>query len=91
MAKIKFDIGEIVNNVKAFISPVSIPEDSQSNPISYLLGELSKTTKELADLCTKQADAIAKITNMLGALHQEVAANKKTESGGEEKLEGEKK
>jgi hypothetical protein len=74
MAKLKFDIKEFVNNVKSMVSPVTIPDASQDNPVGYLLSEISKSLKEVAELNVKQADIIAKITNMLGAMHQSIAS-----------------
>lgn len=69
----KFDLQKIIGDVKSMISPVTIPEANKDDPVAYCLSELSKFTKDLAEANSKQADAIAKISTMLGTLHQEVA------------------
>lgn len=68
----KFDLQKIIGDVKSMISPVVIPEANKSDPVGYCLSELSKLTKDLAESHSKQADTIAKISTMLGTLHQEI-------------------
>ncbi|EKE00628.1 MAG: hypothetical protein ACD_21C00308G0011 [uncultured bacterium] len=72
----KFDLQKIIGDVKSMISPVVIPEASKDDPVAYCLSELSKFAKDLAEGHAKQADTIAKISNMLGTLHQEIAKRK---------------
>jgi len=80
MAKIpdlsKLNLKGIMDNVKAMIGQTPIPEASKDDPIGYLLSELSKTIKTLAELHAQEADAIAKIDTTLGALYQTLAQNK---------------
>jgi hypothetical protein len=64
----KFDLQKLIGDVKSMLSPVVIPEANKDNPIGYCLSELSKLAKDLAENHAKQADAIAKITTILGTL-----------------------
>jgi hypothetical protein len=73
----KFDLQKIIGDVKAMISPVVIPEANKNDPVGYCLSELSKLTKDLAESHSKQADTIAKISTMLGTLHQEITNSRK--------------
>ena len=68
----KFDLQKIINDVKSMISPVPIPEANKSDPVAYYLSELNKLAKDLAEVHTKQADLIAKVSNVLGNLYQEI-------------------
>ena len=67
----KFDLQKIINDVKSMISPVPIPEANKSDPVAYYLSELNKLAKDLAEVHTKQADLIAKVSSVLGNLYQE--------------------
>ena len=73
----KFDLQKIIGDVKAMISPVAIPEANKNDPVGYCLSELSKFTKDLAESHSKQADTIAKMSTMLGTLHQEITNSHK--------------
>jgi hypothetical protein len=79
MSKItdKFDLQKIIGDVKAMISPIAIPEANKNDPVGYCLSELSKLTKDLAESHSKQADTIAKMSTMLGTLHQEITNSHK--------------
>ena len=79
----KFDFQKIIGDVKSMISPVAIPEANKDDPVAYCLSELGKLAKDLAEQHSKQADTIAKISTMLGTLHQEMAKSCK-ESGSPE-------
>lgn len=68
----KLNLKGIMDNVKAMIGQTPIPEVSKDDPIGYRLSELSKITKSLADLHAKEADEISKLSNMLGALYQDL-------------------
>ncbi|MEI8055078.1 MAG: hypothetical protein WCH10_03650 [bacterium] len=70
----KFDLQKFIGDVKSMLGPVAIPEASKDDPLGYCLSELSKLVKDMADSHSKQADTIAKISSMLGTLHQEVAS-----------------
>lgn len=74
----KSKLQEIINSVKSMIGTTPIPEASKDDPTGYLLSELSKTVKELADLLTKQSTEVANLNNLLGTLSQELIALKKT-------------
>jgi hypothetical protein len=68
----KFDLQKFIGNVKSMLGPVVIPEANKDDPVGYCLSELSKLAKDLAESHSKQADTIAKISSMLGTLHQEI-------------------
>lgn len=70
----KFDLQKIISDVKNIVSPEQIPEANKGDPIGYHLSELSKVIKELAEQHTKQADTIAKVSSVLGSLHQAITA-----------------
>lgn len=72
----KLNLKGIMDNVKAMIGQTPIPEASKDDPIAYRLSELSKITKSLADLHAKEADEIAKLSTMLGALYQDLTQAK---------------
>lgn len=76
----KFDLQKIISDVKSMISPVAIPEANKDDPVGYCLSELDKLVKDLADNHTKQADAIAKVSTMLGTLYQEVTNSRQGQS-----------
>lgn len=73
----KFDLQKIISDVKSMIGTTPIPEANKDDPVGYCLSELSKLTKDLAENHAKQADTIAKISSMLGALHKEIAGSAK--------------
>ncbi len=73
----KLGLQKIINDMKSIISPVVIPEANKDNPRGYYLSELSKASNELAEHHLKQADIIARISNLLGSLHQEITGAKK--------------
>lgn len=73
----KFDLQKIIEDVKAMVSPVAIPEANKNDPIAYHLSELNKIAKELAEIHAKQADFIAKMSDNLGALYQATASSQK--------------
>lgn len=72
----KLGLQKIINDMKAIISPAVIPEASKDDSVGYCLSELSKTGRELADHHAKQADLIAKLSNLLENLHRELKNNK---------------
>ncbi|CAL7962722.1 hypothetical protein GAMM_40027 [Gammaproteobacteria bacterium] len=77
----KFDLQKLIGDVKSMLSPVAIPEANKDDPIGYCLSQLSKLAKDLAENHSKQADTIAKISTMLGTLHQEVTNTHNKVSG----------
>ncbi len=87
----KFDFQKIINDLKSMIGPVVIPEANKDDPIAYCLSELSKLAKDLAESHSKQADTIAKISTMLGTLHQEIVKIHKGSGAAESKVAGEAK
>lgn len=76
----KLGLQKIINDMKSIISPAVIPEANKDDPIGYCLSELSKVGRELADHHAKQADIIAKFSNLLESLHRELSSRQKSDA-----------
>ncbi|MCL5260284.1 MAG: hypothetical protein M1561_01170 [Gammaproteobacteria bacterium] len=85
----KFDLQEIIKNVKSILGPAPIPEAAKDDPIGFCLTEIGRSLQQIAVLSTKQADEIAKINNLLGTLSQTLTLLKK--GAHEEAVPAEKK
>ena len=77
MPAIKFNLQDIVSNLKTMLGAVNIPEANQDDPLGYLLMELSKSAQELTDIHDRQAEALAKLNSLLGSIHQANALSNK--------------
>jgi hypothetical protein len=76
----KLGLQKIIDDVKSIISPIVIPEANKDDPVGYCLFELSKAGRELADHHAKQADIIAKFSNLLESLHRELNGKKNVDA-----------
>lgn len=80
----KFNLQDIMKNVKAMINPTVIPEDAKKNPIGYRLSELNKIIASLSELHTKQADELARLNLALGELYQTISGKNSEEKNDQE-------
>ncbi len=73
--KKKFDLNEIINNVKSMISPDStVPNVSPDDAIGMKIAELSTMVQQLSNAHAEQAKELAKVNKLLNGLFKDIEA-----------------